>query len=82
LIFWIDMLVSLTLPFLALAIGWKLMSWVLQHTTPSAKTLQLVEEMGPAEPPIRLVDAGGNVRHEWAADLHQQRLRKSPARHW
>jgi hypothetical protein len=80
--FWIDALVSITLPFIALGVGWKVMIWLLQHTTPSAKALASAEEMGPPEPPIQLVDDLGNVRHEWAADLHQQRLRQSPARHW
>lgn len=79
-IFWLGVLVSLALPVVTLTLSWMVLYWLLLRTTPSAKALQRAEEMGPPPPPVSLVDSEGNVRHEWAVDLLQQRLRRSEHR--
>jgi hypothetical protein len=73
--FWIGTVLSLSLPFLALALWWQVFAWWLQRVPANRKALERAEQMGPPPPPVKLVDAAGNVRHEWAADLVQQRLR-------
>jgi hypothetical protein len=73
--YWLGMLISLTLPFAALSVWWLCFAWWMQRVPPSHKAMERAEAMGPPPPPPQLVDAGGNVRHEWAADLIQQRLR-------
>jgi hypothetical protein len=69
------MVISLTLPFVAGYLWWTCFAWWLQRVPPSRRALERAEKLGPPPPPIELVDARGNVRHEWAADLVQQRLR-------
>jgi hypothetical protein len=80
--YWLDALISLSLPFVALCIWWQAFAWWMQRVPPNRKALERAEKMGPAPPPPRLTDAGGNVRHEWAADLVQQRLRNGESRRW
>ncbi len=40
----------------------------------------VVQEMGLPPAPVSAVDGAGNVRHEWAVDLQEQRLRRSERR--
>jgi hypothetical protein len=72
---WLDIVLSIMLPFLAFA----LFSWVMfrlvQRTPVSSRAITRAQEMGPTLPRENIVDRGGNVRHEWAVDLEQQRLR-------
>jgi hypothetical protein len=68
-------LISLSLPFVVFWLWWLVFAWWMQRVPPSRRALEHAERMGPPPPPIQLVDARGNVRHEWAADLVQQRLR-------
>jgi hypothetical protein len=80
--YWLGMLISLSLPFVVLVLWWNVFGWWLQRVPPSSKAVERAEKMGPPLPPVALVDAGGNARHEWAADLVQQRLRNSQGRRW
>jgi hypothetical protein len=73
--YWLGMLISLALPFVVLFLWWQVFAWWMQRVPPSGRALERAAKMGPPPPPIQLVDAAGNARHEWAADLVQQRLR-------
>jgi hypothetical protein len=80
--YWLGMIISLTLPFVVLVLWWHVFGWWLQRVPPNSRAVERAEKMGPPAPPVELVDAAGNVRHEWAADLVQQRLRNSESRRW
>jgi hypothetical protein len=69
------MVISLLLPFVVFTLWWQAFAWWLQRVPPNSKAMERAQKLGPAPPPVKLVDAKGNVRHEWAADLVQQRLR-------
>ncbi len=71
----LGVMISLLLPFVALWLWWLCFAWWLQRVPPNSKSMEHAEAMGSPRPPIELVDARGNVRQEWAADLVQQRLR-------
>ena len=73
---WIDIALSIVLPFVAFGAFGLFMSWLVQRTPISGRALARAQEMGP--PPAResIVDKAGNVRHEWAVDLEVQRLRR------
>jgi hypothetical protein len=79
---WLEALISITLPFVVLVLWWMAFSWWLQRVPPNPKAIERAEKMGPPPAPIELVDAGGNARHEWAADLVLQRLRNQTGRRW
>jgi hypothetical protein len=73
--FLLGTLISLAMPFVVFLLWWQCFAWWMQRVPPSRRALERAEKLGPPLPPIQLVDAGGNARHEWAADLVQQRLR-------
>ena len=73
--YWLGVMISLSLPFLLLWVWWLCFAWWLQRGPPNRKAIERADAMGPPLPPIQLVDARGNARQEWAADLVQQRLR-------
>ena len=79
--FLFGILISLSLPFVFLWVWWLCFAWWMQRIPPNRKALERAEKMGPPPPPIQLTDAAGNVRHEWAADLVQQRLRNIERQH-
>ena len=74
---WVDIALSLVLPFGVLAL---FMSWVVQRAPISGRALARAQQMGPPPPRVSIVDEAGNVRHEWAVDLEVQRLRQSERR--
>lgn len=73
--FLLGTLISLAMPFVVFLLWWQCFAWWMQRVPPSRRALERAENLGPPPPPIQLVDAGGNARQEWAADLVQQRLR-------
>lgn len=77
----LDILLSILLPFLAFAVFSWLMLRLVQRTQVSGRALSRAQEWGPPPPKTPMVDAKGNVRHEWAVDLEMQRLRRSE-RQW
>jgi len=81
-VFWADALLSIMLPFVVFGAWCAAFAWWIQRVPPSPKALERVEAMGPPSPPVRVVDHKGNVRHEWAIDLQQQRLRHGGSQRW
>ena len=74
---WVDMGLSLVLPFVAFGAFGLFMSWLVQRTPISGRALARAQELGPPPPRVPIVDQAGNARHEWAVDLEVQRLRRS-----
>ena len=73
--YWLGVTITLSLPFMVVVLWWHAFAWWIQRVPPGRKAIERAEELGPPPPPVQLVDAAGNARHEWAADLVQQRLR-------
>lgn len=74
--FWLDVLLSFALPFVALAVVGYCLRWLVMRTPVSQTALNRAREMGPVEPRAPLVDAGGNARHESPVELEALRLRR------
>jgi hypothetical protein len=77
---WADILLSLALPFVAFVAFALVLLWLVQRAPMSGRAVARAREMAPLPPRASLVDHGGNVRHEWAIDLEQQRLRQGERR--
>ena len=77
---WVDIALSVALPFLAFAAFAYFMAWLVQRTPVSGRAASRARELGPPPPRASIVDHAGNVRHEWAIDLEQQRLRQTERR--
>ena len=77
---WVDIALSLVLPFGVFGVFALFMSWVVQRAPISGRAMARAQEMGPPPPRVSIVDQAGNVRHEWAVDLEVQRLRQSERR--
>jgi hypothetical protein len=73
--YWLGTLITLSLPFVVFILSWQVFAWWLQRVPVGSKAMRRAEALGPPPPPVQIVDAKGNVRHEWAADLLLQRLR-------
>jgi hypothetical protein len=77
---WLDIFLSILLPFVTFVLFAMTMSWLFQRTPVSGRALSRAQELGPPAPRMPLVDQAGNARHEWAIDLEQQRLRQNERR--
>jgi hypothetical protein len=79
-IFWIDALVSITLPFIALAgFSWLLM-WFVQRSPVRPGVTEEPKRRSNREKPASPVDARGNARHEWLVESEVLRLRRGEHR--
>jgi hypothetical protein len=77
---WLDIALSIVLPFAMFGVFALGMSWLAQRTPVSSRAMARAQEMGPPPPRVAIVDEAGNARHEWAVDLEVQRLRQSERR--
>jgi hypothetical protein len=79
-LFWIEVLLSFALPFVALVVFSFFLRWLVMRTPVSQKAMTPRRDLVPWEPPAPLVDAGGNARHESPVELEALRLRRNERR--
>jgi hypothetical protein len=77
---WLDIFLSILVPFLCFGLFALVLVWLAQRTPVSSRALSKAQEMGPPAPRQSIVDAAGNARVEWAVDLEVQRLRHNERR--